>query len=678
MNLIGYLLGNRYKVLEKIGNGGMAVVYKAHCTLLNRYVAIKVLKEEYANDENIVKKFMTEAQSAASLSHPNIVSIYDVGKDNDIYYIVMELVEGKTLKQYIEEKGKIYWKDACEIAYEISQGLGHAHKNHIIHRDIKPHNIVLTNDMKIKVTDFGIAKAVTATTKTISDDTMGSVHYFSPEQAKGGFTTDKSDIYSLGIVMYEMLTGVLPFNAETSVAIALKHVQEIAKSPSEIDVTIPISVSNIVMKAIQKDPSLRYNNISEFALDLKLVLDDPKGQVGQVKNYDNYATQKIEPIKVQDINNKKYESAILRHSQFDEFVKNSKEDKFNNKSKKVEEEKNINVNSDRMKHIEKKKKGKRIRRVIFITLLGLMLFGGTFYLALYYSGAFDRPNEVLLPNLVNENVESATKTLEKLGLELIVASQIYDSTVPVNCIISQDPVGPKNVKVGRQVNVVVSKGPIAIPMPDITDLSVDDAIFILYQHGLDYELIEETSLDIDKGEIIKCEYATGDIVEGGSKIKIYVSSGVGDGKVKMPKLVGKTEGEVREILLLNNLVLKEPITYKSNPEYGNNIVLFQSVSEGSIIHEGDEISIEVNKTTVVPEEPIPNTNISYSDGKVKIDLSNITADKINVKVLNDMGRILVDKDYLTIKDSIEITIVDNVTKYIEVYINNNISARYLM
>ena len=266
MNLIGKIIGNRYEILEEVGNGGMATVYKAKDHVLNRYVAVKVLKDEYTTDSDFIKRFNTEAQSAASLSHANIVSIYDVGheEENNLYYIVMELVKGKTLKEIIKKDGTLSWKWAVNIAIQIASALEVAHKNGIIHRDIKPHNIIITEDGVAKVTDFGIAKAVSNSTMTAFGTTIGSVHYFSPEQAKGGITDAKSDLYSLGVVMYEMLTGKVPFDADTPVSIALKHMQEEAIEPIEINPEIPTAVNQIVIKAMKKDPIERYQSATEM------------------------------------------------------------------------------------------------------------------------------------------------------------------------------------------------------------------------------------------------------------------------------------------------------------------------------------------------------------------------------------------------------------------------------
>ena len=666
MDLVGRLLGNRYEILEKVGDGGMATVYKARCTLLNRYVAIKVLKSEYINDETLSKKFATEAQAAASLSHPNIVSIYDVGKEENISYIVMELVEGKTLKDIIKEEGKLHWKKACKIAHQISQGLEHAHKNHIVHRDVKPQNIIVTSDLNVKVADFGIAKAATSATITISGDTMGSVHYFSPEHAKGGLTTNKSDIYSLGIVLYEMLTGILPFNGESPVSIALKHVQEEAKKPSEIEMSVPTSVNNIVMKAIQKDPNLRYQNIADMALDLSLALNNPDGDYGQIKNYDNFATQKIDTVKINNsVENEK------RKQMVDEFLNESKRsDNVNNRI--------IDNDDYKAKRTSaKKRRGKqKFARFVVLTILGILLFCGFFYAGLYVTGALNRVEDVTIPNITKYSVEEATEILEKLGLEIKVVSEMYDEDTIANTVISQDPEYPMTTKPGKIIEVVVSKGPQMIEVPDITELTLEDAIFVLEQKGLKYEVYEETSLEIDKGNIIRQKPEKEETVQSGTTVYLYVSSGLGDGKVRMPKLTEMTEEDAINIISNNNLKLKEPIVYKSNKDRPNNVVLSQSIPENSIIQEGTIVSIEVNKISTSTDSPIANTDIKYDNGKVTIDLSNMSAETVNIKIFNDTKRILYDKDCTKSQGAVEITVVDTTTEYIEVYVDNNISARF--
>ena len=286
---VGTVIGDRYEILEKVGSGGLADVFRAKCHRLNRFVAIKILKQEYSEDTKFVTKFRGEAQAVACISHPNIVGIYDVGEENGMYYIVMELIDGITLKKYIEEKGKLTVKEAVGIALQIANGLDAAHKNNIIHRDIKPQNILIARDGTAKVTDFGIAKA--ASSNTITANAMGSVHYISPEQARGGYSDEKSDIYSLGVTIYEMLSGTLPFTGESAVAIALAHIQEDAVPLAALDGTIPKGISNIVNKCMQKKTELRYISVADLIADLKMFLQDPSGDYGVIGNlYENSGT----------------------------------------------------------------------------------------------------------------------------------------------------------------------------------------------------------------------------------------------------------------------------------------------------------------------------------------------------------------------------------------------------
>ena len=327
MILEGKILGNRYEIIEKVGNGGMATVYKAEDKVLKRNVAVKVLKDEFTTDEEFIKRFEIEAQSAARLTHPNIVSIYDVGSEDNLYYIVMELIRGKTLKEIIvEERGPLPWKWSVNVAIQIASALEMAHKNNIIHRDIKPHNIIITEDGIAKVTDFGIAKAVSNSTITAFGTTIGSVHYFSPEHARGGFTDAKSDLYSLGVVMYEMVTGRVPFDADTPVSVALKHMQEEPEEPIELNPNLPSAVNRIIMKALKKDTTLRYQSATDMLADLRQALKNPNGDFVEDRSYDATArTQKINTdlygnIEEEDNNKKKGK----KDNKFVAFIKRHK------------------------------------------------------------------------------------------------------------------------------------------------------------------------------------------------------------------------------------------------------------------------------------------------------------------------------------------------------------------
>ena len=310
MNLIGKMLDNRYEILEKIGSGGMATVFKAKDKVLNRFVAIKVLRDEFTTDSEFIKRFKSEAQAAASLNHANIVSIYDVKNEDTLYYIVMELIQGKTLKEIINEEGALPCKWSIDIAMQICSALEMAHKHDIIHRDIKPHNIIITEDGVAKVTDFGIAKAVSNSTITAFGTTIGSVHYFSPEHARGGFTDAKSDIYSLGVVLYEMLTGKVPFDADTPVSVALKQVQEEPTEPIKINPDIPQNVNDIIMKAMEKEPSLRYQSAKEMNKDLKQALTNPSAKIADKGTIEDLPTQNVPIIKDEDLDDE-YEEIEL-------------------------------------------------------------------------------------------------------------------------------------------------------------------------------------------------------------------------------------------------------------------------------------------------------------------------------------------------------------------------------
>ena len=305
---IGTMIGDRYEVLERIGMGGMSDVYKAKDHKLNRHVAVKVLKQEFSENTNFVSKFRVEAQAAASLMHPNIVNVYDVGEDNGVYYIVMELVDGITLKKYIEKKARLSVREALSIAIQACMGIEAAHNNHIIHRDIKPQNIIISKDGKVKVTDFGIAKA--ATSNTITSNVMGSVHYTSPEQARGGYSDEKSDIYSMGITLFEMLTGRVPFNGETTVAIAIKHIQEEMPSPREYVPEIPVCVEQIVLKCTQKSPDRRYHSMAALIADLKKALMSPDEDFVQIENSDEaMATRTVTSRERKEINESRNKEA---------------------------------------------------------------------------------------------------------------------------------------------------------------------------------------------------------------------------------------------------------------------------------------------------------------------------------------------------------------------------------
>ena len=556
MDLKGRLLGNRYEILEKIGSGGMATVYKAKCHVLNRYVAIKILRDEFTTDEEFVKRFEVEAQSAASITHPNIVSIYDVGVDGNLHYIVMELIKGKTLKDIIvEEKGPLPWKWSVNIAIQIASALETAHRNHIIHRDIKPHNIIITEDGVAKVTDFGIAKAVSNSTITAFGTTIGSVHYFSPEHARGGYTDEKSDIYSLGVVMYEMLTGRVPFDADTPVSVALKHMQEEPTPAIAVNPSIPIAVNDIIMKALKKDTNLRYQSATAMLIDLRRALKEPNGNFVDNSEFVDFPTQRISTItdeeqKPKSTSNKK------KTNKFKEFIQKHK---------------------------------------VLSTLIGLILL---FALSLGLTiGIINmtRPKEVAIPNLVGKTVEEAKQLAQDSKLIYVESSSEYNTTVEAGKIISQDPpyVENRNVKENTEIKVVVSLGTEKTTVPKFTGLTKEDAQNEAKNSKLNVEIIEETSKTVEAGIIISQETEEGTEVNAGDTIKIYVSIGTGIRQVVVTSVFNKDEATAKKTLEDAGLVVE--VEYEEDTTKPNGTVLKQSIASGETVDEGTTITITVNK-----------------------------------------------------------------------------------
>ena len=541
MNLEGKLLGNRYEIIEKIGNGGMATVYKATDKVLKRNVAVKILRDEFTTDDEFIKRFEVEAQSAARLTHPNIVSIYDVGVDGNLYYIVMELIQGKTLKEIIvKEKGPLPWKWSINVSIQIASALEMAHRNNIIHRDIKPHNIIITEDGVAKVTDFGIAKAVSNSTITAFGTTIGSVHYFSPEHARGGFTDAKSDLYSLGVVMYEMVTGRVPFDADTPVSVALKHMQEEPVEPIELNPNLPIAVNKIIMRALQKDTTLRYQTASEMLVDLKKSLKDPEGDFVEELEYDPTAkTQVIDTNAYRD-NKQTKNSSGKKDGKFKTFVKTHK----------------------------------GLSIFIGLLLLFVLSLGGTMLVL-----NLTNPPEIAMPNVVGLSKEEAQKEIENVKLKFEIEKEEYNKDVPEGFIISQDPTYMEKfnkVKQGSTVKVVVSKGEEKTTVPKVVGMEKDKAVKALEDAKLKVEIVEESSKKVQEGYVISQETSPDTEAFAGDTIKIHVSTGVE--KATVPDVIGKSQADAKKTLEAQGFVVAVTTSEDSSKE--NGIVLKQSLDSG--------------------------------------------------------------------------------------------------
>ena len=586
MDLKGRLLGNRYEIIEKIGSGGMATVYKAKCHVLNRYVAIKILRDEFTTDEEFIKRFEVEAQSAASITHPNIVSVYDVGVDGNLYYIVMELIKGKTLKEIIiEERGPLPWKWSVNIAIQIASALEIAHRNHIIHRDIKPHNIIITEDGVAKVTDFGIAKAVSNSTITAFGTTIGSVHYFSPEHARGGFTDEKSDLYSLGVVMYEMLTGKVPFDADTPVSVALKHMQEEPKKASEINPNIPVAVNDIIMKALKKESNLRYQNATAFVLDLRRSLKEPAGGFVDNNEYTaDFPTQRISTLGIE-------------------------EERSSRTAEKSKTKKKSN------KFIMFIKKHKILSSIVGLMLLFIIALGTTIGI----SNA-TRTKEVQIPDLVGKTVEEAKQILEENKIKYVEEEAEYNTEYEAGKIISQNPpfVEGRKIKENTEIKVVVSLGTEKTTVPVLKGLTKEEAEQTAKDAKIKLEIIEEISKTVEAGIIIKQETEPETEVNAGDTVKVYLSIGTGIKQVVVTSVLYKDEATAKQILEDAGLIVA--IEYGEDKTRGNGVVLKQSIASGETVDEWSTITITINKL------------VELKTGTVTINVKSLTGfkDKITV------------------------------------------------
>ena len=551
---IGMLIGDRYEILEKVGTGGMSDVYKAKCHKLNRFVAVKVLKQEFGENENFVSKFKVEAQAAAGLMHPNIVNVYDVGNENGINYIVMELVEGITLKKYIEKKARLSVKEAISIAIQVSMGIEAAHNNHIIHRDIKPQNIIISKDGKVKVTDFGIAKA--ATSNTITSNVMGSVHYTSPEQARGGFSDEKSDIYSLGITLFEMLTGRVPFNGDTTVAIAIKHIQEPMPTPRDYVAEIPISVEQIVYKCTQKSPDRRYQSMAELIEDLKRSLMTPDEDFVKVVDPDeNASTRVITEEDVKEIKQQVQKKAVVTGDSI-RLRKEVEEERTNKKKKSVAP---VVKEEEEEEYDPRMEKITTILAVIAAVIIGVIVI----YLVGKFAGVFPSASSdqvvveqsatteqqstveaeeasqggflsgdavVGIPNVSGKSYAEASATLKENGYE-VAKEELFSAEVAAGNIISQSPEAGSDVPKGTVVTLRVSLGEeiTKVRVPNVVGKDAMEAAAELTAAGLQPGAVEETTNEDAAltGKVCYQSYSVGSYVNAGTVIDMKVSTGLG-------------------------------------------------------------------------------------------------------------------------------------------------------
>lgn len=653
---IGMMLGERYEILEKIGTGGMSDVYKSKDHKLNRFIAVKVLKQEFSENQNFVAKFRTEAQAAAGLMHPNIVNVYDVGSESGIYYIVMELVEGITLKKYIEKKVRLTSKEAVSIAIQVSNGIEAAHNNHIIHRDIKPQNIIISKEGKVKVTDFGIAKA--ATNNTVSSNVMGSVHYTSPEQARGGFSDERSDIYSLGITMFEMLTGRVPFNGDTTVAIAIKHIQEALPYPSDFIDDLPISVEQIVLKCCQKSPDRRYQCMADLIGDLKQSLVTPDVDFVEIIDPDeNAKTRNVTPddmnkikaatgersdlnggiglaSKVERKSNRSEEDGELAEKRRSKSSKSSDENDKNTKKKSSSSKKKKSSSKDKTtrKYIEDEMydkddeeqdyeydpydededdydeydsgNGDKITTVLIIVaaiLIGIIIIFFVGRAVGVFGGTSTELEETLeegvivMPdNIVGMQIDDAKKQLIELGLTPQIEYEVTLQYAMGTVMSANIPAGTEMAE-GDTVILTVAQSTEGVTVPDVKGMSQAEAKSTLEQHGFMVSILQAESGSVEKGFCISQSPEGETSAPAGSTIMITISAGGTDKeKIGVPNVIGMEEMDAMAVLTEQGLNVGT-ISETSNDDPNlTGLVCYQSVSAGNYVSAGTTVDLRVS------------------------------------------------------------------------------------
>ncbi|HYE80584.1 MAG TPA: Stk1 family PASTA domain-containing Ser/Thr kinase [Clostridia bacterium] len=648
--MVGKVLGDRYEIMEKIGGGGMALVYKAKCRLLNRFVAVKVLRPEFTEDEEFVKKFKREAQSAASLSHPNIVGIYDVGTENNNYYIVMEYIKGQTLKELIKSKGTLGVEYATNIAIQICYALDHAHKNHIVHRDIKSHNILIREDNSVKVTDFGIARAVSSSTITNTGNVIGSVHYFSPEQARGGYTDEKSDMYSLGVVMYEMLTGRLPFEGESPIAVALKHIQEEPLPPSKVHSRIPKAIESIILKCMEKEVSKRYNSASEIINDLRQSLVMPNGDFVKKNRFVDENTRVLEPIKIIDAD-------VADVVAVDSGVTEVKEGKLVIDDYTIDAIPTIPGGNE---HSVKKKKrniGFIIAAIVGGLLLALLVGGGI----LFVNSLFV-VKEVEVPDIMNISENEAREKLGASSLILEVTERVFNKDIPEGNVISQNPKPNEKNKITNPVRAVVSKGPRKVVVPNLVGESYDKVKMILEMEGLEEGKFEQEYSNYPNGFVIRQSITAGISVDEGTTIDYVIS--IGPEKFIMPTYVGADIEEVKTDLIVKDLILGN-ITPESSSEHPADTVLSQSIKPGTEVTRKSVVDFVVN----IPEQEPARTNSKLSI-PLPLDLASM---KVTVyKVQNEISSRIYESIHKPEDSPLEVPVSGEGSVNFEIYINDSL------
>lgn len=635
---VGVIVGDRYEIVSKVGSGGMADVYKAKDHKLNRFVAMKVMKPEFSSDTNFISKFQREAQAAAGLAHPNVVNVFDVGEDQGVNYIVMELVEGITLKEYISKKGKLTVKEATSIAIQVAMGLEAAHNRNIVHRDIKPQNIIISTDGKVKVTDFGIARA--ASSNTISTNAMGSVHYSSPEQVRGGYSDYKSDIYSLGITMYEMVTGMVPFDGDTTVAIAIKHLQEEMIPPSEITPDLPHSLEEIIMKCTQKSPDRRYSTLAELINDLKHSLIDPNGNFVNLTPLSNHAqTVVISPSEMEQIKRGAVSSApqteTFQEDSYDSYGNTDYDDSDDYDSEDDYDEEDDKGGKGISSKLEKAMTiGGLVVGAIIICILVYTIASATGLLK-FGSGTSNKnkadtettsntdesdetTGQIEVPDLTKKTPEEAQKALNELQLGYKNGGEEASDTVEEGLICRQDVEAGSKVSEHTLITCYISSGTQEIEMPDVTDKTQTEAEAMLKELGLKTTVQKANSSTITIGNVVSTDPVAGTQVKAGDTVILTISIGEGDTAVRVPDVIGWSEADAKASLSQAGLLVTVQTGESQRVNVGE--VYDMSISSGTRVDTGTAITIYVRgeqMSTTDNQEQTDNENTTAQEGTWK-------------------------------------------------------------
>ena len=631
MKIKDTLLDNRYRILSKIGVGGMADVYKGEDTLLGRPVAIKILHANFASDDEFVSRFKREAQAAGKLNHPNIVNMYDVGYDQDMHYIIMEYVDGETLKEYITRHHRLSIDEAVKITISIGEGLEHAHAMGIVHCDIKPHNVIITNTGRVKVTDFGIARAMNSTnTVMYTNSIMGSAHYLSPEQASGKSVDGNTDIYSLGVVLYEMLTGKVPFEGDTPIAVALKHVREKVIPPTRYNPSIPPLLESVVLKALAKNTADRFESISEMMGDLRLSQGFTMGKTQRHEPYD-FATQMIPAVDPDTL---------------DDFS---------------------DIDDTTPKEVQKKSMLSKIASIPqkYIVLSAAVIFLIAFLGAFLSYGNFWSNTTVDVPNVVGKQVSVAKNILEDKHLR-VSTSEVTNTDVPAGQVISQSPGSGEKVKEQRTIHLVVSKGVGDITVPDLSGMTVEQARQRLKDLGLVVGKITQGSIEGKPDNTIVAQSPSGDSkVSKGTTVDLVVNKPQTK-KVKMPDVVGMTLKDARQVLGSNNIGVNQI----SGSVDEKAIVTEQSVKAGEEVNEGSSLNLATELKDSKKKEDSKQSSSNRTKGTVDVTVpSGSKNQELKIVVKDDEGSTVIYDDTNKPGDRIvkNVSGVGNVR--IEVYLN---------